>query len=85
MTIQEKLEALKVGDLDKILPFHRILEGKVPYKREDTANAARVEVTKAVVDEVISQLNHEEISYGPSDYTRNALSLLKQLKESLTK
>jgi len=82
MTIQEKLEALKAGEFDKILPFHRVLEGNVPYKREDTANAAKVEVTKGVLDEAIGVLDSYWVGNISKDI-EEALTILKTLQEAL--
>jgi hypothetical protein len=94
MTALEKLNALQAGELDKVLPDIYVgtpwSETLYPICKK---NAAEVEVTKVVVDEVINYLEsvrHDlweaggsEIEGSPLWETRQALTLLQQLKESL--
>jgi hypothetical protein len=57
MNANQKLEALKAGELDKIVPLYCVLEeGKFLYKRQNTDNAAKVETTKAVLAEALIEL-----------------------------
>jgi hypothetical protein len=80
MTALEKLNALQAGELGKILDASNAWENTT---EPVTLLAAKVEVTKVVLDEVIEHLNREFKAYGPSGHTNKALALLQQLKESL--
>jgi hypothetical protein len=101
-----KLNALQAGELDKVLEGTQYAPeafkdyGHAAYfKRGEKSfndclpNAAKVEVTKVVLDEVIGHLEsvrHDlweiggsEIEGSPLWETRQTLTLLQQLKESL--
>jgi hypothetical protein len=85
MNTLEKLEALKAGELDKVLegsdfdPAFNYKYNKCFVYAKD--NAAKVEVAKAVVGEVISIL--ECCSETFTNDEQEALTLLNKLKEVL--
>jgi hypothetical protein len=85
MTALEKLNALQAGELIKLTGQQFQLIGKAPFTVEDLRNAAKVEVTKVMLDEARMLLN-DNLGRRHSDLVvaaRQALTLLQQLKESL--
>jgi hypothetical protein len=100
MNTLEKLNALQAGEFDKVL------EG-TPYKYPDQnaviynkTNAAKVEVTKGVLDEVLAGMayipitNERAVVVGAKDGQQlcmngaklmQALTLLKTLREEINK
>jgi hypothetical protein len=97
MNAIDKLRNLQAGELDKVLEgtpyFGRSMQAELAVDYDALENAAEVEVTKVVVDEVINylesvrhdlwEIGSSEIEGSPLWETRQALTLLQQLKESL--
>ena len=83
MTNLEKIQALQAGELDKVLEGTPYALPSLKAVSDNLANAAKVEVTKEVLDEAVSMLEREEGEYGPSSYTIKTLTLLKTLRETL--
>jgi hypothetical protein len=83
MNTLEKLEALKAGELDKVL-----IQAKAFQYMEDATNAAKVEVAKAVVGEVEKLILKSGKKIGDNHIVLKtpldgAYDLLNKLKEVL--
>jgi hypothetical protein len=89
MTNLEKIQALQAGEFDKVLEGTPSAQTQFPnygalhVNNNALPNAAKIEVTKGVLDEAVSLLEREEGEYGPSSYTIKTLTLLKTLRETL--
>jgi hypothetical protein len=90
----EKIQALQAGEFDSEYGQGVSASGVWLLKNVEAmnideiiadlqANAAKVEVTKGVLDEVIIHIHREIKAHGDSDFINPALTLLKTLQEAL--
>ncbi len=88
------LEGTPYGDKTETVHEHvdiearRIMQwkevaGEKAIMQAREANAAKLEVTKGVLDEVIIHIHREIKAHGDSDFINPALTLLKSLRDAL--